>query len=562
MSMNLGIDELVKMSHKYGFEELAKSLTHYRDEADHAKFTVGLVGESFNVVRCLKAILPSVSQIMNGARNGFVITIAKGDNPVFLQMTPEGEKSISHQALHELLTKKVSLDTEEVLPLIVGRLYLQDNVLDNINLKVIKSVDGLNWAEILLDVDFCGMALAAIKLFSSAEKKLIMDDIKGLPQEYLLMDLEQLPDSDRKEVLEEIQDILPGAKVTKILDATTCDSVWQSWASLSQDALTLSKHRHEAITTYGAFKLVSRLTELKKVRSIDEQKISSIMRRLETVNNQLSSKRNSIIRSLRISYLEPAKVEIKSELLNFNLKMREDLKTGIEEEENVRQLRNAIDGFVAGSWQEFIEGVLVPQWEKKGSQISKLLEQSIYDSFDDLLYDVLSEEEYQDISRLLYTSLHTPNIVIDGGRMIDSDNILYTAPSGNKTSLRSLLPAVFFAAGGIAILGHMLLPGAVLALAGYNVYSKMDSEMKEQLLKDGIEMSNHCLLQYEKYLDENFTEVVRNIDSDVERGCNAVISFLMNILEKYQGNNQAVLDDLAEIEQDIALLSCMGLTDS
>ena len=63
--MSLEISDLINMSRKYGFEELAVSLARYGKEADNAKFTVGLFGDSLYLTRCLNKLLPGVDHIIN-----------------------------------------------------------------------------------------------------------------------------------------------------------------------------------------------------------------------------------------------------------------------------------------------------------------------------------------------------------------------------------------------------------------------------------------------------------------------------------------------------------------
>lgn len=564
--MSLEIPVLINMSRKYGFEELATSLARYQEEAENAKFTVGLFGDSLYLTRCLNKLLPGVNQIINRdtrLSRFFCITIVKGDKDVFVQMTDEGEKTISLQEFSQLLLTQRPLGQEKILPPIFGRLFLQDDALDTVNLKVV-SLDEVDeyeedenfyWPQILLDINHCAVVFSAIRLLSHLEQHMIRDILKDLPQEYFLLDLDKLSDSDKTEVLEYMQEVLPDSRVTHIYDAESCKSVWENWESMSNDRETMHKNRLNAIISYGSAELLSRLTWLKKIKSVDEQKISSIMRHLDSMNEQFSSRRSSITRSFRINYMEPAKLEIKSDLVNFNLKMREDLKAGIEEEENVRKLRAALEDFVGGAWKEFVEDVLQKKWESKGGQLDSVLEKSICDSFDSLLREILSEDEYQEMSRLINASLHEPNIIIDGGGWPEPTKIIYMSSSEKKSGFKSLLPGVLIAAGGLALLSHMFLPGVILALAGYNAYSKIDSEMKEQLLQNGIEMSDYCLLQYEELVNDAFANAERDLDGAVEKVFSSVISYLMKILDGYRNNHQTAISELAAIEQDISRLT-------
>jgi len=558
---NLTIRDLTAMAEKYGLTELEEFLSARSVGIGGTEYTVGLIGDQFVLPQCLNSVFPEAGRIIGRTNRSFSISIVKGRGPVFHQTLPEGSRELTPDELRALLLEKPPLDSEDmVLPPVFGQLSLDTDALDGLRVIATASAQDLaefSWPELLLEIDSCHLALSAQKLLSKSERELASGALKERSRTYILLSAEDLNVPDREEVERELTSFDPKGRVVPVSDPESAQALWTCWASEALETEAVRQRREDALAAYGGAKLAAYLTGQIEARRIGEKSAAAMVRDLSYVKERLPIGKNQTVRFFRTDCLEPAKLDIRSDLVRFNVKMREDLRTGIEEEKDVQQLQRALPGFVGRSWDEFLKETFKARWESKAASVDALLEQNICENLDGLLREYLPGNEYQEMIRLISASLHEPEIVCGGsGTAWPGPMTLLPAEAGEEhRNLQHLLPGVFIAVGGIAVLSNLLLPGIALALAGYDMHGKIDAERKEQLLNSGIELSNHCLVQSEKAVDEAFAQMEKSVDGTVEKCYNMAIEYLLKILEGYCSSHRSALEELSDLERDLALVS-------
>ena len=106
-----------------------------------------------------------------------------------------------------------------------------------------------------------------------------------------------------------------------------------------------------------------------------------------------------------MTFIEPLQVSVQGDLNEFYKKLQSNLVEGIEEENNIAELREALPYYINGSWYEFLEA-LNEKIFSKVSETNNSLQDDIVKSVENLLTQVLTDDEYNEIHDLILDALY------------------------------------------------------------------------------------------------------------------------------------------------------------
>lgn len=550
-------NQIIEMSQKYKLTDLERVLLAQKERFNKSEYTVGIIGEKFYLPKCLSVILPEMKPYLSHSRRSFYIKFIKGRKAEFCQILPEDENIISLDQFKTLITEKPNVESKDIeLPLIYGKMFVKDGLPNDINLTAFAlgsdfETEKNSLSNFLIETDVCYVVLSSIKLLSSIEKRLIKDELQNARREYLLMDFAELAEEDKTEVIETLKTFDPDGNIRTICNKEDIKDLKDSWITNSKNVEELAKLRERAAIFYGKSKFLEHLSKKRDIFKITDEQISPIILNLSNVRNDIPSKqRNSMFKINH--FLENIKIETQKELMDFNIQMHENLKIGIDEEDDLAQLQKVLPAYVGGSWQEFISETLTNDLLSKEKNMVSSLEQDICDNIDDLLKKYLSEEEYKEIQILIYDSINNGyDIPLDGGDMLPNDDVSSMFHGKIKKSFQNLMPGIFAAAGGLAVLSSVFIPGIAFMLIGYKIHKQNNAAQKSQLLEQGIECSNQYFSSIEKEFEQSFKSARKMIESRVEKCYEIIFDKFVKILEKHQNDQQIILNELTDLEKDI-----------
>lgn len=543
-------EKYIELAQKYGLNEIFET-----EHNDKNSCTVGFIGNQFCVIQVLSEIFPVLKNNISRASRSFYITIAKGDQNAVVEILPESEHEISFAEFNEKLLECPPLDSSiENLPPFYGKVTLNENFPEGLKFLAVGSIqnfEDFNATKILLEMDVCHLVMSARQLLSETEKKLIVNELKYLKREYLLIHLETLSDTDKQEVLKVIKNFDSQGKV---MTTEAVDDLWKYWNANLADRENLVKRRKNIAEAYVKTKLAEFLQAKLEISKHNELSKSNIVQPLLQVQKDLSSKKLSTMRILQVNCLESFKIEIQTELLHFNQKMQDNLRIGVEEENDIKKLQEAMPWYIEGSWREFVTEIISREVEIHGRRLQTLLEQTVCGTVETLLKKYLKVEEYEQIQLIISDSFDpTKNIeIVD---QVQPDSIANLGQSKFQKNISRLMPNVFMAAGGLAMFGSLFLPGGLLFIAGYRMYGRISDEHKSQILEQGLEFSNKFFTMITQNFKDKFQETEKSVYERIDHCYDNIVNKIIEIVEEYQNNHDKILNEIDNLQRDIAQIS-------
>lgn len=547
------ISHCIRLAQDYNCGELKDSILSMQLRAQGEELTIGIVGNEFTVPVLLRGLFPK-SEVGHVSRS-FRLDVEWGEEMESFQLQPEGgESRISQERLRDALLEDPFLDGEGSTrhALFYGRMTVAEESLKGLRLTLIASAHDFEdfvWEELLPELDLCCVALSASKLLSKAERELARGRLEGKNPMYLLTGMEQVQEADRGKILEVLH-AFTGEAQTEVLDSPEKFSgLWKAWHAMLPALPEAKMTRMRSVCAYGGRKLAQVLEEQKKLFQMDGQEVAHIVGNLSRAYQDLPDRKGKTIRYIH-RYLEELKTSVNMELVHFNVEFRQRLKEGIEEESDIRQLQEALSGFVAGSWEEFWKETCEPKLRNQADKMDQSIRDHIYQQLDSLLKQYLTEEEYQGLELILrggYDVAASTGIPYSGV-MLDQ------MPEERKV-FSQLLPGCFFVAGGVALLSSLFLPGLALLLAGWDMRGKLSAEQKEHLYADGVAMSDQCLTKLQEQMENGFKTIDQDMRKTVEEHYDRVMNQMVNILERYKASGESSRERIAKIGTELAFLN-------
>ena len=411
--------------------------------------------------------------------------------------------------------------------------------------------------EFLLEIDSCFVVMSAQRILSNAERQLIRNGLQDAPREYLLTNFIDLEEEDQAEVLNLLKKFDPSREIMPIDNQDNVDALKNHWTTSTPDVKKLSNLREEAAIRYARAKLTAHLTERRAVCEIAKKNAAPLIRDLSYVPQDIPSKQRDTTFLLK-RFSDRIKMDTQTELDNFELKMREDLKVGIEEENNIEDLRQTLPAFVGGSWQEFVSDTLMHKMIDRENELMTLLEKDISDKIDEILKMRLTAENYIKINSIIDAEIRRipEGLLVDkasGGSWNDMEFRLSHVK--NKNSVRGLMSGVLVAAGGFAVMSSIFLPGMALMLISYKMHKNNSNEQKAQLLEGALEFSKRHYLSLTAELEQAFKSASTLVEERIAKCYEKIFELLTNVLEEYKENVSQLEAELVELERDCENLS-------
>lgn len=547
------ISHCVSLARDYNCGELEGCISAMQLRAQGEELAIGIVGNEFTVPVLLRGLFPQ-SEVGHVSRS-FRLDVEWGEETECFQLRPEGgESRISQERLRDVLLADPFLDGEGSTyhAPFCGRMTVTEESLKGLRLILIASAHDFEdfvWEELLPELDLCCVALSASKLLSKAERELARGRLEGKSPMYLLTGMEQVQEADREKILEVLHAFTEEAQ-TEVLDRPEkFYGLWEVWRAMLPALPEAKTARMRSVCAYGGRKLAQVLEEREKLLQMDGQEVAHIVGNLSRAYQDLPGRKGKTMRYIH-RYLEELKTSVNIELVHFNVEFRQRLKEGIEEEPDIRQLQEALSGFVAGSWEEFWRETCEPKLRNQADKMDHSIRDHIYQQLDSLLKQYLTAEEYQELELILRGGydVAAPTEVHYSGVTLDQ------MPEERKVFSR-LLPGCFFVAGGVALLSSLFLPGLALLLAGWDMRGKLSAEQKEQLYADGVAMSDQCLTKLQEQMENGFKTMDQDMRRTVEEHYDHVMNQLVSILERYRASGESNRERIAQIETELAFLN-------
>lgn len=547
------ISHCISLARNYNCGELENTILSMQLRIQGEKLTIGIVGNEFTVPILLRGLFPKLE--VGRISRSFRLDVEWGEETECFQLWPEGgESRISQEKLRDALLEDPFLEGEDSTyhAPFCGRMTVTEESLKELRLILIASAhdfDDFVWEELLPELDLCCVALSASKLLSKTERELARDRLNDKKPMYLLTGMEQVQKADQKKILEVLHTFTKEAQ-TEVLDSPEKFSgLWETWRAMLPALPEAKMARIRSVCAYAGLKLAQVLEEQKKLLQMDGQEVARLVGNLSRAYQDLPDRKGKTMRYSH-RYLEELKTSINTELVHFNAEFRQCLKEGIEEESDIRQLQEALSGFVAGSWEEFWKETCEPKLRNQADKMDQSIRDHIYHQLDSLLKQYLTAEEYQELELILRGGY---NVATSAG-IYYSGVMLDQMPEERKAFFR-LLPGCFFVAGGVALLSSLFLPGLALLLAGWDMRGKLSAEQKEQLYANGVAMSDQCLTKLQEQIENGFKTIDQDMRKTVEEHYDLVMNQLVNILERYKAGDESSRERIAQIGTELAFLN-------
>lgn len=552
---NNKMDTYMTVAGKYGMQDVIELMKSRKKVMDSTLFTVGFVGNHFKIIPLL-AELTEIAEL-DGilARRSFFIEVVEGKETACIHLDEQDGGKMTFQEMKNVLEESDSLDSEDELPMFHVRLTVAGWKIKNMRLLAIGSATDfrdIRWQESMFFMDECCMVLSASRLLSMEERNLIR---KGevLVSTYILTDLQQIREAEEQnDVLRQLISFIGGngENVVQADDREHMQGLCRIWENEGLNAETIAKRRLKILEETVCRRLEYNLENLKSLYQSNGKKMQDLINHLAKAYKELPSYKERTTRHIRMYYLEEIKSELESELICFHTKLRQDLKMGIDEENDINQLQNALVGYIMGEWESFLCETLKARLEDTALRIDTEIESYISQNVEMLLQQFLSREEYIDLRSLIAGQFKENRIFPQDDSMeIDGSGMLFD--NGERNSFFGLLPKCIMAAGGVAFLCSAFLPGALLVFMGYQMNSGVKEEAKEKMLKEGQKMSGQCLKEVRKKMQEAFADMERDVSKLTTDCYDTVMNRLVSILEGIKRDDAGMQKKVAQIEAEI-----------
>lgn len=549
------MDTYMAAAKRYGMQDVIELAESQRKVMENAPFTVGLVGNNFKIIPLLAALTEIAELGGISARRSFVMEVMEGEETACFQPDRQDAGKMMFQEMKDAMEESGSLDSEEEPSVFYVRLTAANWKMKGVRLLVIGSAADFRdipWQEVSLLMDECCMVLSATHLMSMEERSLIR---KGeVPvNTYILTDMLQIPEEEgRNDVMRQLISFIGGngENVVRDDDRERMQGLCAIWKKKSHDADVIAKMRLETLEKVVCKRLECNLESIKQDYKSDGKKIQDMTNHLAKAYGELPSYKERTARHIRMYYLEEIKSELESELIRFHAKLRQDLKTGIDEENDIKQLQNTLPGYILGEWEGFLSETLKSRLEDTALRIDLAIENYIGQNVEELLRQFLSGEEYSDLKNLIEMQFGENSILPQGGNMEMPCNRVLFDSSGNH-GFSGLLPKCVMAAGGVALLCSAFLPGALMVFMGYQMNSGAKEAAKEKLLQEGREMSDQCLKEVQKKMQEAFADMEKDAAKLTADCYDTVMNRLVSILEGFKDDDVGIQKKMAQIEAEM-----------
>ncbi len=552
------LDSCLAIAERYGMQEIAGFAERQKEELARAPFTVGILGNNHTAMALL-ADLTGMEELEGiTANRSFFIELREGDEAACFTVDGESEQRIPLSEMKEELEETVSLDSEETLPALRFRLSAApDRAVRGVRLLAAGSAEeyrDIRLQDMLLAADELCMALSASRLLAMEERRLIRKEELPVGAYFLTGMSQVMEEEGKQDVLRQLVSFVggDGENVIRTDDREKLQNLRSVWENRSLDAENVARKRRERLEQEVCGRTRERLNSLKADRERSLRETQELTAHLEAASGGLPAGREQTVRYIRMYYLEEMKTELQSELVRFHSELRENIKAGIEEEDDIRQLQNALAGYIMGEWETFIGETLKGRLEAAAARIDADIDGYIGQNVEKTLRQYLSAEEYGSLEALLRGQQERAGFTAqDEDLKMSGAGVLFDR---NRTgTVAGLLPKCVMAAGGIALLCSSFIPGALMVLIGYQMNSGAQEAAKDRLLQEGREISDRCLKEVREKMGQAFAEMESAADglvSDCYGALQERLSAVLKELKKDASDQKEKLDQLeAELRQ-------------
>ena len=550
------LESCLAIAERYGMREIAGFAERQKEELERAPFTVGIIGNNHTAMALL-ADLTGMEELEGIAANrSYFIEILEGDEAACFTEDGEEEKRIPLSEMKEELEKTVSLDSEEKLPALRFRLYAApDRAVSGVRLLAAGSAEeyrDIRLQDMQLAADELCMALSASRLLAMEERRLIRKEELPVGTYFLTGMSKVMEEEGRQDVLRQLVSFVggDGENVIRTDDREKLRQLRSVWENRSMDAEDIVRKRRERLEKEVCKSAVNRLNSLKAESERSLKEAQDLISHLENASGGLTAGREQTVRYIRMYYLEEMKTELQSELVSFHSELRENIKAGIEEEDDIRQLQNALAGYIMGEWETFIGETLKGRLEAAAARIDADIDGYIGQNAERALRQYLSEDEYNSLEDLLKGQQERAGFTAqDEDLKMSGAGVLFER---NRTgTITGFLPKCVMAAGGIALLCSSFIPGALMMLIGYQMNSGAQEAAKERLLQEGREISDKCLKEVREKMGQAFAEMESAADGLVSDCYDALQERLSAVLKELRKDASDQKEKLDQLETEI-----------
>lgn len=552
------LDNYLAIAERQGMQDIIKFAENQMKTTRGAPFTVGIIGNNFIIIPLLSELIEKTELEGILASRSFFMEILEGDETACFRLDEQENKKISFLEMQDDLEKTVSLDSEEELPVLHLRMTVADWKIKGVRLLAIGSAEefrDIQWQEAAFLMDECCMVLSASRLLAIEERSFIREGEVPV-NTYILTGMQQIMEEEwRNDVLRQLISFIGGngENVIRADDRESMQILRSSWENKCRDTDAIEKKRRETLEQSICRRIEHNLEGMKSAYQSDGKKIQDMTDHLAKAYSVLPSHKEQTVRYIRMYYLEEMKSQLQSELIGFNSKLRQDIKTGIDEENDIKQLQNALAGYIMGEWETFIREALKKRMDDTALRIDAEIEDYIGRNVEKLLRQFLSGEEYSNLENLLKGRLEKNNISTQSGNIeMDGSGVLFN--SGKKSSFSELLPKCVMAAGGIALLCSSFIPGVLMVFMGYQMNLGAKDAAKDKLLQEGREISDKCLKEIQDKMQQAFADMEKDTAELVSDCYDTVLERLFAILEDFKESGSGMKEKLAQIETEIQQL--------
>lgn len=550
------LESCLAIAERYGMQEIAGFAGQQKEELERAPFTVGIIGNNHTAMALL-ADLTGMEELEGiTANRSFLIELLEGDETACCIEDGESEKRIPLSEMKEELEETVSLDSEETLPILRFRLYAApDRAIRGVRLLAAGSSEeyrDICLQDMLLETDELCMALSASRLLAMEERRLIRKDELPVGVYFLTGMSKVVEEEGRQDVLRQLISFVggDGENVIRTDDREKLRQMRSAWENRSLDTEKVVQKRRERLEKEVCGQTRERLNSLKAESERSLREAQDLIRHLEDASGGLTAGREQTVRYIRMYYLEEMKTESQSELVRFHSELRENIKAGIEEEDDIRQLQNALAGYIMGEWETFIGETLKGRLETAAARIDADIDGYIGQNVEGTLLQYLSAEEYSSLEDLMRGQQERAGFTAqDEDLKMSGAGVLFDRK--RTGTITGLLPKCVMAAGGIALLCSSFIPGALMVLIGYQMNSGAQDAAKDRLLQEGREISDRCLKEVREKMSQAFAEMESAAGRLVSDCYDALQERLSAVLEELKKNASDQKEKLDQLETDI-----------
>lgn len=528
---------------KYGLNEIKSKYISLVDRAEAAPVSAGFFGEGPTVLKVLGNILrlPELSSILFTGE--FRLHISRADQQTFFQKNAQGNIPLSFSEFAEMLQGSDGLnDSDEMFE---GGITVSGDLLDGLTLTAATLEKGVD-PEALLYTDTSALCLSATHLLSMQERALIKRPEISNPH-FFLSDHEKIREDERENVESIFYSFAFGPAYLVPSDDCDAKALFDIWKQPD----CLSQLRQSKIDAYIAPMISAEIRQRLDAVIGERDLMEKTVLHLQEAKEELPKYRDKTTRYIFVNYVDGIKTNTHSELLRFYEKMEWDIKEGIEEEPDVKALQDALPNYIAGSWSEFVENILEPKIQRNIRSLEPAIEEYVNEKAELFLKELLTPEELDLVDVVIRDAVKRGNIsnsitdVISGSAPMDK---------AENVTLRRMLPKCLMALGGIAVLSHSILPGALFLAAGWKGNQKINEELQEQLITEGKKINNQYLKEVQSSI-ERLTERIKNETSDTVEKCYAgILDSLIRLTQDYQENTKEIHDRITSIRADLDAL--------